>query len=146
MYCGIQINSSLYSRYYVEACHQWLNPSQRPCAWTVQLRRNVAAVTNWESNQCLPAPKAMCFSTASTCRSFTTVNVLNLTILCLLLPTLVSFSVHLYDLIFKCHAVTDCYCYCLLKDCGTKGGGTGEGGWKEGPCPPTFFEGAMRGP
>ena len=39
-----QIKSSLYSRYYAEACNEWRGPSPRLSAWATQLRRNVATV------------------------------------------------------------------------------------------------------
>ena len=38
--------SSLYSRYYAEACNEWRRPSPRLSAWTTQLRRNVAVVAS----------------------------------------------------------------------------------------------------
>ena len=38
-----KIKSSLYSRYYAEACNKWRYPSLPLNAWTTQLRRNVAA-------------------------------------------------------------------------------------------------------
>ena len=40
------IQSSLYSRYYAEACEEWRGPSPRLSAWATQLRRNVAAVAS----------------------------------------------------------------------------------------------------
>ena len=42
----LQIKSSLYSRYYAEACNEWRDPSPRRSAWAPQLRRNVAAVAS----------------------------------------------------------------------------------------------------
>ena len=39
----IKIESTLYSRYYAEAC-KWRGPSPQLSAWATQLRRNVAAV------------------------------------------------------------------------------------------------------
>ena len=41
-----QIKSSLYSRYYAEACNEWRGPSPRLSAWATQLRRNVATVAS----------------------------------------------------------------------------------------------------
>ena len=35
-----------YSRYYAEACDERRDPSPRLSAWTIKLRRNVAAVSN----------------------------------------------------------------------------------------------------
>ena len=40
------IQSSLYSRYYAEACEEWRGPSPRLSAWATQLQRNVAAVAS----------------------------------------------------------------------------------------------------
>ena len=39
-----KIKSSLYSRYYAEACNEWRDPSPQLSAWATQLQRNVAAV------------------------------------------------------------------------------------------------------
>ena len=36
----------LFSRYYVEACNEWRDPSPRLNTWTTQIRRNIAAVTS----------------------------------------------------------------------------------------------------
>ena len=41
-----KIKSSLYSRYYAEACNEWRGPSPQLSAWASQLRRNVAAVAS----------------------------------------------------------------------------------------------------
>ena len=40
------IKSSLYWRYYVEACNVSRDPSPRLSVWTTQLRRNVAAMAS----------------------------------------------------------------------------------------------------
>ena len=42
----IKIKSSLYSRYYAEACNEWRGPSPRLSAWATQLRKNVATVAS----------------------------------------------------------------------------------------------------
>ena len=42
----IKIKSSLYSRYYAEACNEWRGPSPRLSAWATQLRKNVVAVAS----------------------------------------------------------------------------------------------------
>ena len=42
----LQIKSSLYSRYYAEACNEWRGRSPPRSAWATQLRRNIAAVTS----------------------------------------------------------------------------------------------------
>ena len=41
-----QIEFSLYSSYYVEACNEWRGPSPRLSVWATQLRRNIAAVAS----------------------------------------------------------------------------------------------------
>ena len=41
-----KIKSSLNSRYYVDACNKWREPSPRLSAWATQLRRSVAAVVS----------------------------------------------------------------------------------------------------
>ena len=41
-----QINSSLYSPHYAEACNELRGPSPRLSAWATQLRRNVATVAS----------------------------------------------------------------------------------------------------
>ena len=38
--------TSLYSRYYAQACNERRGPSPRLSAWTTQLRRNIAAVAS----------------------------------------------------------------------------------------------------
>ena len=40
------IQSLSYSRYYLEACNEWRDPSPRPSAWITQLRRNITAVAS----------------------------------------------------------------------------------------------------
>ena len=42
----IKIKSSLYSRYYADACNEYRGPSPRLSTWATQLRRNVAAVAS----------------------------------------------------------------------------------------------------
>ena len=42
----LQIKSSLYSRYYAEACNEWQGSSSQHSARATQLRRNVAAVAS----------------------------------------------------------------------------------------------------
>ena len=42
----IKIKSSLYSRYYTEACNGWRDPSPRLSAWSTQLQRNIEAVAS----------------------------------------------------------------------------------------------------
>ena len=42
----LKIKSSLYSRYYAEACNEWWGPSPRLGTWATQLRRNVAMVAS----------------------------------------------------------------------------------------------------
>ena len=37
----IKHKSSLYSRYYAEACNEWRGPSPRFSAWVTQLQRNI---------------------------------------------------------------------------------------------------------
>ena len=52
-----KIKSSLYSRYYPEACNLWRNPSPQLSAWAAQLRRNVAAVASrWRRSADLNDP------------------------------------------------------------------------------------------
>ena len=41
-----KIKSSLYSRYYDEACNEWRGSSPLLSAWTIQLRRNVATMAS----------------------------------------------------------------------------------------------------
>ena len=41
-----KIKSSLYWRYYAEACNEWWSPSPRLSVCATQLRRNVAAVAS----------------------------------------------------------------------------------------------------
>ena len=41
-----QIESSLYPRYFAEACNEWRRPSPLLSAWVTQLRRNVATVAS----------------------------------------------------------------------------------------------------
>ena len=48
-----KIKSSLYSRYYAEACDEWRSLSPLLSVWATQLRRNVAAVASrWR--HCVP--------------------------------------------------------------------------------------------
>ena len=83
-HCGPKIKSSIYSRYYNEACNEWRSPSPPFSAWATQLRRNIAAVASrrqscliWpaqESNQRPQAPIAMCLTTAPTGQSTTNIS------------------------------------------------------------------------
>ena len=53
-----KIKSSLYSRYYAEACNEWRGSSLRLSAWATQLRRNVAAVASrWRHCADLTGPE-----------------------------------------------------------------------------------------
>ena len=48
LYQNQKIKSSLYSRYYAEACSEWRGPSPRLSVWPTQLRRNFTTVaTGW---------------------------------------------------------------------------------------------------
>ena len=52
------IKSSLYSRYYVEACNEWRDPSPRLSVWTTQLGRNIAAMAScWRHCDDLNGPR-----------------------------------------------------------------------------------------
>ena len=53
----IKIKSSLYPRYYAEACNEWRCPSPQLSAWATQLRRNVAEVaSHWRHCDDLTGP------------------------------------------------------------------------------------------
>ena len=41
-----KVKSSLYSRYYAQACKEWWSPPPRRSAWATQLRTNVATVAS----------------------------------------------------------------------------------------------------
>ena len=43
---NIKIKSSLYSRYYAEACNELRGPSPQFSAWATQLRRNITTVAS----------------------------------------------------------------------------------------------------
>ena len=53
----IKVKSSLYSRYYAEACNEWRGPCPRLSARATQLRRNVAMVASrWRHRADLTGP------------------------------------------------------------------------------------------